>query len=160
METAKWFTGPVLSALVLGVIIGFALGTYTSARAPRVERDAALATTTASADLDFTGAGVSVKVADQPAGKSVMVSDVQLDKVAWVAVRNYDNQKLGYVIGAHRLAAGAYVQDEIDVLLPTVAGKTYAVTIFYDNGDLVFDGKTDTLVTKDSQPLVATFVAK
>jgi hypothetical protein len=161
MESTNWFTGPVIIALVVGIIVGFAVGTYTSPS--RIESDSSIddeATTTDSVSGSVGIDGVEVSVDDQPAGMTVDVYNLQLDKVSWVAVREYDNKTLGYTLGAHRLPAGTYATDQVDVVRPTVAGKTYAVTIFYDNGDLVFDGKTDALAAKDGQPFVVPFVVE
>lgn len=161
MENTKWFTGPVIIALVLGLIVGFAAGTYTSPS--RVESDAIIDGEATSTDsiLDGIGVGdVSVDVIDQAAGDQVTVSDIKLDKVSWIAVRNYDNNTLGSVLGAYRLPAGVYASQVVDLLRPTVTGKIYAVTIFYDDGDLAFSSKSDALVMQGDQPFMVTFVAK
>ena len=163
METANWFKGPVIVALVVGLIAGFALGTYTAPRGAQKildkDSESEVAATTSSSGMTSNGE-VSFQVVDQPAGSEVFVSDLKLDKSAWVTVRKYEAGKLGYALGAYRLPAGTYEAESVDLIQPMDAGKTYAVTVLYDDGDKMFDADKDVVAEKDGLPLVSTFIAK
>lgn len=165
MQSAKWFSTPVVIALIVGIILGFAIGNYTQRGKGGVAVDEALDDDTAAPEVVVAGAelegdAVAVSTVDQPAGKIVLVSNVTLDKTAWLAVQNYSDGQLSNVLGAHRLAAGNYASDIIDLVIPTVADKTYAITVFYDEGDLNFSRKNDIPVLKSGSPIFATFVAE
>lgn len=100
------------------------------------------------------------EASDQTAGGSVMVTGVSATKVTWVTVRENNAGKLGNILGARRIEAGNNQNVEVVLLRPTQAGKEYFVVLFEDNGDKVFNHKTDMQVVKDGDVLAASFMAK
>jgi len=99
-----------------------------------------------------------VVVLDQPAGTSV-----KLDKVTypvsegWIGVREYNNDKLGFILGVVRFSESrGSVPSEIFLQRSTTAGKKYAVVIFTENGDSDFNLAGDVQIDE----IFATFVAK
>ena len=100
----------------------------------------------------------SADVEDQSAGSRVELGDVTFPTDAgWVGVRDYENGQLTGLLGVSRFSAveGLYPTG-INLLRPTVAGKTYAVVFYHDNGDEVFNLATDAQIQTD----VTTFVAR
>ena len=86
--------------------------------------------------------GEALSVADQPAGSFVVVSSVTLPQDGWVAIRDGS----GRTLGAGWFAAGTHSAVQVPLLRNTTSGDTYQALIYSDNGDKVFDLKTDTLV--------------
>lgn len=85
----------------------------------------------------------SFMAADQTAGMSVMVSGIQVAGDSWVAVREADGSR---VLGAALVTAGTK-SATVELLRATVAGKSYEVVIYTDDGDRAFDMKKDALVS-------------
>ena len=112
-------------------------------------------TTTAVAPVVREG---SADVDNQLAGSRVELGDVTFPTDAgWVGVRDYENGQLTGLLGVARYSAleGLYPTG-INLLRPTVAGKTYAVVFYHDNGDQVFNLANDAQI----QTEVTTFVAR
>jgi len=87
----------------------------------------------------------SVSVASQKAGESVFIESVTVPPPGvWVAVREVRGAELGNILGAGR-ARGPVSQFEIPLLRGTVAGQTYAVQLFRDDGDDVFSKDLDSV---------------
>ena len=179
METSKLSTG-VWVALLIGLVVGFLIGWGVYGRqgsgAP-IEDTAGLLGEVGTSSLgtnliDLSGkesnpaaettvmTSANFKVSDQMADDNVTVRDVKAEATSWLAVRDYQNGKLGNILGARRLEAGT--QEAVSVLLlrATAAGKNYAVVLYRDNGDKLFDHKLDTLVESEGKPLIATFSAR
>ena len=97
-------------------------------------------TNNSSANMNVGGKALSVQ--DQPAGSFVVVSSATLPQAGWVAVRDAS----GRTLGAAWLSAGTHQAVQVPLLRNTVAGGTYQVLIYSDNGDKVFDLHGDTLV--------------
>ena len=85
----------------------------------------------------------SVNVADQPAGTEITVSSLALSNMGWVGVRDAD----GRVLGAGRFEAGNFKDVTVPLLRTTVAGDSYQVLLYVDDGDRVFDLHKDILIT-------------
>ena len=98
--------------------------------------------TTTGTPSTVTVGGEAISVQDQPAGSYVMVASVTLSQDGWVAVRDGN----GRTLGAGWFAAGAHEAVQVPLLRNTEAGETYQALIYADNGDKVFDLKSDTLV--------------
>lgn len=85
----------------------------------------------------------AILVNDQGAGSVVTVASVETDTSVWVTVREDNNGVVGNILGATRVDAGDSNNIVINLLRPTVAGKTYRIVLFKDDGDKKFDHKID-----------------
>jgi hypothetical protein len=81
-----------------------------------------------------------VVVTDQEAGMSVTLeSAVYPVSEGWIGVRDYNNEELGLIKGVARFSeSDGLVPAEIILQAPTVAGMTYAIVIFTEDGDRDF----------------------
>ena len=86
-----------------------------------------------------------VNVKDQIAGKEVFISRVEFKKAGWVAIQEDSDGQAGNILGAARFDAGVY-QGTVKLLRATEAGMRYHATLWYDDGDDVFDHTKDTLL--------------
>ena len=86
----------------------------------------------------------SIKVADQAAGMSVSVKEAALVQMGWIAVRDGS----GRTLGAGRFEPGIHADIEVPLLRATEAGQSYQALIYVDDGDKLFDLRTDILVTQ------------
>lgn len=104
-----------------------------------------------------TGQG-SISVDNQGAGGNVWLQGVTYPAdTGWIGVRDYENGKMTGLLGVSRWnKAEGLTPNTITLLRPTVAGHTYAVVFYRDNGDKVFNLATDSQM----DAAVATFVAK
>jgi hypothetical protein len=111
----------------------------------------------AAPDMTASASGETVSVSDQAAGSKVMVADVSVVRPTWVAVRDTRKWYPGAV-----LVSGNKTNVEIPLLRPTVAGETYEVVLFVDNGDGKFSiHNGDMLVAGTAgAPVSSTFKAK
>ena len=91
----------------------------------------------------------AITVDNQKAGAAVLVSLVSSDASAWLAVRENNNGLVGNILGAKRIDVGTSGNVEIPLLRSTEAGKSSYVVLFKDNGDRMFDFKTDPPMTAD-----------
>lgn len=87
----------------------------------------------------------SVAVSDQPASDLIAIDRVVYPIAeGWIGVRDYNDGQLGFIKGVIRFSASAGIAPEaIPLQLGTVAGDTYAVVMFKDNGDAVFSPAGD-----------------
>jgi hypothetical protein len=100
--------------------------------------------------------GEVVTVNSQPAGNSVSVSSMTLSRLSWVAVV----AKNGSILGAGLFPASA-TSGTIPLQRATVAGQSYEVVIYVDNGDKTFELHQDLLVmNNDKSPVGAMFIAQ
>lgn len=180
-DTMENEEGGSLSSYIIVAIIAFALGLgsgylWASKKAPAVletkttdttESTGTTPTVSGSAsdngDISPTGATISqnaVVAADQAAGVNVMVSQISLDKTAWVVVREDDGAGApGKILGAQLFDAGTG-SGVVELLRGTQIGNTYYVMIYNDNGDRAFDPKSDLpLLGDNGKPRAATFKA-
>jgi hypothetical protein len=129
-STSSFVAGIMLGALLVGAWFfrdntGVALFTPSSP----------VATSTESS-MPQSGA---VSVADQPFGPSVMVESVTVPPPSvWVAVREMNGSNLGNVLGAARVA-GSHSSVTIPLLRATEPNRSYAVELYRDDNDGVFD---------------------
>ncbi len=87
-----------------------------------------------------TTAGETVRVQNQNAGSSVVISSMNLSRESWIAVRDSRS-----ILGASRFSAGA-TSGTVKLLRPTEAGKSYTLVVFIDDGDKKFDFRVDPIV--------------
>ncbi|MFN3188620.1 MAG: hypothetical protein ACK42D_03735 [Candidatus Paceibacteria bacterium] len=109
------------------------------------ELDEERETETAPVTNDLPRGDGSVTVEDQPASTRVaMVSASYPISEGWIGVRDYNNGNLGGILGVVRFSESqGLVPKDIILQRPTRAGNTYAVVIFTENGDRVFNSATD-----------------
>lgn len=96
----------------------------------------------------------------QTAGNVVIVHNVSANRVTWVAVRENNDGALGNILGARRIEAGNNQNVTVELLRPTTAENEYFVVLFEDNGDMMFDHRTDFQVVKEGEVLAASFSAQ
>ncbi|MCA9361054.1 hypothetical protein KC845_00700 [Candidatus Kaiserbacteria bacterium] len=104
-----------------------------------------------------TGEG-KVSIGNQEAGNIVTLESVTfpLDE-GWIAVRSYNDEQLGNILGASRFSKEqGLVPQAIQLLAPTVSGTTYAIVFFTENGDRTFNLANDVQI----DGVFATFEAK
>ena len=85
---------------------------------------------------------IGLSVEDQAAGSSVTVTGLDVAETHWVAVYEEEEGAPGWILGARRVHAGDTFAN-VELLRPTVSGKTYYVAILGDDGEDTFDRKSD-----------------
>lgn len=88
-----------------------------------------------------TGDG-SISVADQAAGDRIALTSAEFPTAeGWVAVRDYEGEVIGGILGAARYSESqGLIPEEVELLRSTEAGKTYAVVFFTEDGSLTEAG--------------------
>jgi hypothetical protein len=83
----------------------------------------------------------SANVANQPAGLSVALDGATFPtEEGWIAVRTYQNDQLGSILGAARYSQSqGLVPEAIPLLAGTVPGGQYAVVFFSEDGNREFN---------------------
>lgn len=90
------------------------------------------------------GDGKVVVNSQAPSTKIKLDSATYPVKEGWIGVRDYQDGKLGGILGVVRFSEEqGLVPTEIILQRPTVAGKEYAVMIFEENGDRKFNSAED-----------------
>jgi hypothetical protein len=157
-----------LVAFVVGLLIGGMLVwafSGPSDKAPKkdtMKNDEVTATTTQVMEEDTSAAtGVKtgeadIKIADQAAGMTVTLDDATYPvEEGWIAVRDYQDDKEGFVLGAVRFSKRDGLNPmEIGLLRPTVAGQKYALSLYKEDGD------TDWGNDEKIEGIFGTFTAK
>lgn len=162
------FSGPVILALVIGLIVGFALGVWwqnSVDKSPEVEENVVTFEQNEVSD-EFGGSTTLVDnvpsvatqagtgmivVEDQAAGASVLVSKVIAGQGSWLAVREDMDGALGNILGATYIEAGDYGDVTVPLRRGTESGNTYYVVLFGDNGDDIFNYTVDGMVQVDGE---------
>jgi hypothetical protein len=100
----------------------------------------------------------SVTVEDQPASTKIALKGATYPvSEGWIGVREYNNDRLGYILGVVRFSESqGLVPNEIILQRSTTAGSNYAVVIYTEDGDFNFNLATDVQIDK----IFDTFVAK
>ncbi len=104
-----------------------------------------------------TGDG-RVEIDDQTVGNVVTFDSVTfpIDE-GWIAVRSYNEEQLGNILGASRFSKSqGLVPESVQLLTPTVAERTYAIVFFTEDGDRTFNPATDVQI----EGVFATFTAQ
>ena len=99
-----------------------------------------------------------ITVEGQNAGESVSLAGATYPVAeGWVGVREYQNGQLGSLLGVVRFSEEqGLVPSEIVLQRATVAGNEYAVVIYHENGDRVFNLAEDAQI----DTIFSTFTAK
>jgi len=115
-------------------------------------------TTTTEAAPELVVGDGSVQVNDQPAGMSVSLERATYPiEEGWIGVRDYDNGQLSFIKGVVRFsAAGGLVPQDIVLQVPTLPGQEYAVVMFSEDGDNVFNPAGDVQIDQ----IFGTFTAQ
>ncbi len=121
-------------------------------------------TTTMPATTVATGAG-SIVVEDQKAGWTVALGAVTMPVAnGWLVVHDTNaDGSLGKILGAARYSSKEGLKPTaVSLLRATVAGKTYAVVVYSENGDHVFDPKNEDklVMTADGKSVSDMFKAE
>jgi len=100
----------------------------------------------------------AVEVQNQPAGMSVTLDRATYPiEEGWIGVRDYDNGQLSFIKGVVRFSAAAgLVPQDIVLQVPTQPGQEYAVVMFSEDGDNVFNPAGDVQIDQ----IFATFTAQ
>lgn len=82
-----------------------------------------------------------VSVEDQAVSKTIALDSVTYPvSEGWIGVREYNNEKLGYILGVARFSESqGLIPSEIHLLRPTTAGNNYAIVIYKEDGDFDFN---------------------
>ncbi len=90
----------------------------------------------------------TLKADDQVAGKVVTIAESKYPAEAgWVVVRDYTDGVAGWVLGAARFnTEEGLTPTAVNLLRDTVAGNSYQVVYYSDNGDKVFDLGDDLVI--------------
>ncbi len=166
--TVQNATAKIVSALVIGLVVGFALGVFWESRrggnyptdslaaAEQSTDMTAVVPKSASTQNETTVLSVGIKeatttpsmvvmVENQSAGASVEVTRVKSALPVWVAVREMNGGVAGNILGAQRIPAGEQ-SVSIELLRPTVKAGSYAIALYADNGDPAFNYREDILI--------------
>ncbi len=97
-----------------------------------------------------------VVIKDQAAAMTVAIDSATYPvEEGWVAIRDYQDDKEGYVLGAARFSkADGLVPAEIELTRPTVAGQKYAISLYKEGGDNDWGGD------EKLEGIFGTFMAK
>ncbi len=107
--------------------------------------DLGMHATSTDASLPAGSPSGAIEVRDQPAGPAVIIDTVTVPPPGvWIAVREVSEGALGNVLGA-ALVGGPRADVSVQLLRDTTPGATYAVELYRDNGDGVFDLDSDSV---------------
>lgn len=166
---------PVVIGVVVGLVVGFAVGWYWTESKYASTQDVETQQeqneqnqqtesedqTEDESSMNVQASNEAIAVSEQDAGSSVVVDEVTLSETGWVAIREMKNDVMGNVLGAKRIQnPGTISRVSVELLRPTVAGETYAVVIYRDDGNANFDLNFDSLVVRGDDPVSATFEAQ
>lgn len=99
-----------------------------------------------------------IAIGDKKAGREVAIAEaVYPIEEGWIGVREYNEGKLGWINGVIRFSKAGNVQPKsIPLVVPTVAGREYAVVVFNEAGKKDFNSATD----KQIDTIFTTFKAE
>lgn len=111
------------------------------------EKTDTTAATETTKKIEVSGEGM-LKVVDQKAGNTVAIDSIAYPANAgWVVVRDFANDTVGNVLGAARFnTTDGLEAKNVPLMRDTIAGKSYAVFFFTEDGDKDFDMKKDTVI--------------
>lgn len=100
--------------------------------------------------VGMTAKDISVIVADQKSGVSVTISEVNVPTTSWIAVREDNNGELSWILGARKIVSGVHKNLALPLQRTTMPDRLYHVVVYEDDGDGMFDYKSDTLVSNSN----------
>jgi len=98
-------------------------------------------------------------VLDQSAGGTVSLSSLKLSELVWVAIYEDVDGTRGNILGAGRFRP-EHTEGVVKLLRNTEVGRTYYAVIHKDDGDAIFDHKTDLPFLEAGSEVVKTFTAE
>lgn len=146
-ESKKTLVAFVVGLLIGGMLVWAFSGPSDTKKTDDVKTDEVTETTSNESEDSMTdengtptlavAESADIVIKDQPAGTSVAIdSAVYPHEEGWIAVRDYQDDKEGYVLGAVRFSkADGLVPTEIVLTRPTVAGQKYAISLYKETGD-------------------------
>ena len=161
MPEAPSAAAKVVTALIIGLILGFVAGVFWQERrlvgeaAGAVEKEepmrgeaSDIAEETGDGDAArvepaTAAAGFFLSVKNQPAGETVLVESVVAGEPVWVAVREEKNGAAGNILGAQKVQGGTYIGVLVELLRPTQSGAAYSVTLHSATGSPAFNYRED-----------------
>lgn len=92
----------------------------------------------------------SVVIDDQKAGSAIALQSVTYPvSEGWIGVREYNNDQLGFILGVVRFSESqGLVPKDIVLQRSTTAGNKYAVVIYTEDGDRMFNLANDVQIDK------------
>ena len=129
-------------ALIVGFVVGAGIMSFWNESHKTTSLGNTNSDASATTSLD-TMTPTDVVVTDQPAGSLVVVSRVTLAKVGWVAVQEVKDGAVSNALGASLRDVGTSSDVDIILLRPMHAGVQYAVVLYVDDGNHIFERKVD-----------------
>ena len=102
---------------------------------------------------------IGLRVEDQTAGNTVLVSGFDVEENHWIAVYDGMDASPGWILGASRIHAGD-TSTNVELLRATISGKKYYVAMLGDDGTESFNMRTDLPPLSPDKVLIASFIAK
>jgi len=143
-DSQKTLVAFIVGLLIGGILVWAFTGPSKNTPTNDVKKDEATASTTtedkgATAEQTGikTGDTADVKISDQAAGKTVKIDSATYPvEEGWIAVRDYQDDKEGFVLGAVRFSKHDGLNPmEIELQRPTIAGHKYAISLYQETGD-------------------------
>jgi hypothetical protein len=95
----------------------------------------------------------------QPAGAQVTVATVAIPVHGFVVIREAINGQPGKIVGASNLILFPKTE-QMKIAATVLKGKSYIAELYQDNGNGLFDSKTDQPLLTDGKTTTAAFKAK
>ncbi len=146
-ESQKTVVAFITGLLIGGLLVWVFSSTPETKEAPKEEKQTTeeKVDTTSKTEVSSKTESEAIVVKDQKAGASVSLDSVTYpNKKGWVVVRNFRNE-----VGTGALGAVRYSVDDgltpkvVPVVTPTMAGETYQVIFFTDEGEKGFSLSED-----------------
>lgn len=120
------------------------------------EGDAAMEEKAASPKLSVGSGEIVIK--DQPASMTVVVEKAEYPvSEGWIGIRTFENDELSNILGVNRFSESqGLIPENIELVTPTISGKTYAVVVYEEDGDFDFSLAGD----KQLETIFTTFTAE
>ncbi len=100
----------------------------------------------------------NIVVKDQPASKAIVMENATYPvSEGWVGVREYTDDKLGYILGVNRFSESqGLIPENIELVVATTPGKKYAIVVYKEDGDFDFNLAGDVQIDQ----IFSTFTAQ
>lgn len=133
-------------AVVIGFIVGAGIIAIYNSSTGNVTRSDSATTTTEGKTVASSDTTTSMPLAleTQSPGSRVVVSHVAFPKVGWVVVHEILDGKVGNALGATMRDSGPSDNVEVILLRPMKASGNYAIGLYTDNGNHIFERRIDT----------------
>lgn len=165
-DTDKKQTTKILMAFLGGLMVGaiitpFTLSTETSniKNVDEIVEDEVVTDSVEVEDKKAVGiTDVTINVENQVAGSIVSIDRVVSSTGGWIVIRNNTYGTPGNVIGTQHFDAGMF-DGTVKLLRNTRIGNIYYAVLYNDNGDGIFNLRTDKPIVDSASNVIAdTFV--